>query len=119
MDKFCHKSIIENKAKVLRSWSRGPFAVHVLGVSGPLCFSSSAIHFSHYSFLIHHPVTVDGQHLLAHAMASDFSVAWQLHSKLIAFTLLMHKEDSTSDSLLGRTESVQKGAVSKQFFMPT
>jgi hypothetical protein len=46
-------------------------------VSDPLCLSSSsssAIHFSDYSFLVHHPVHRD---LLAHAMASDFTVAWQ------------------------------------------
>jgi hypothetical protein len=34
--------------------------------------------FSNYSFWVH----PDDRHLLAHAMASDFSVAWQLLSKL-------------------------------------
>jgi hypothetical protein len=29
-----------------------------------------------YSFLVHHPVNRDDQHLLAHAMASDFTVTW-------------------------------------------
>jgi hypothetical protein len=31
--------------------------------------------FSDYSFWFHHPVNQDDRHLLAHAMASDFSVA--------------------------------------------
>jgi hypothetical protein len=33
--------------------------------------------FPDYSFLVYHPLNQDGQHLLAHAMASDFTVAWQ------------------------------------------
>jgi hypothetical protein len=33
--------------------------------------------FSDYSFWVHHLVNRDDRHLLAHAMASDFSVAWQ------------------------------------------
>jgi hypothetical protein len=42
------------------------------GVSDPLCLSSfSALPFSDYS------VYGDDRHLLAHAMASDFSVTWQ------------------------------------------
>jgi hypothetical protein len=36
--------------------------------------------FSNYSFLAHHPVNRDDWHLLAHAMTSDFSVAWQFLS---------------------------------------
>jgi hypothetical protein len=36
-----------------------------------------ALHFSDYSFLVHHPVNWDDQHLLAHAMSSDFTVTWQ------------------------------------------
>jgi hypothetical protein len=48
-----------------------------LGVSDPLClFSSLALHFSNYCFLVHH-VNQDDWHHLAHAMASDFTVAWQ------------------------------------------
>jgi hypothetical protein len=44
-------------------------------VSDPLCLSSSSVlHFSDYSFLVHHPVNQDDQHLLAHATASDFTV---------------------------------------------
>jgi hypothetical protein len=43
----------------------------------PLFYSSSTLHFSDYSFMVHHPVNRDDRHLLAHAMASDFSVAWQ------------------------------------------
>jgi hypothetical protein len=37
--------------------------------------------FSDYSFWVHHLVNLDDQHLLALAMASDFSVAWQCLSK--------------------------------------
>jgi hypothetical protein len=37
--------------------------------------------FSHYLYQVHHLVNQDDQHLLAHAMASDFSVAWQCLSK--------------------------------------
>jgi hypothetical protein len=33
--------------------------------------------FSNYSFLVHLPVNWDDRNLLAHAMASDFTVAWQ------------------------------------------
>jgi hypothetical protein len=32
---------------------------------------------SNYSVWVHHLVNQDDRHLLAHAMASDFSVAWQ------------------------------------------
>jgi hypothetical protein len=43
--------------------------------------------FSNYSYWAHHPVNWD-DHLLAHAMASDFSVAWQCLSKrTIVFSL--------------------------------
>jgi hypothetical protein len=42
-----------------------------------LCLSSSlALHFFHYSIRVHLPVNRDDWHLLALAMASDFSVAW-------------------------------------------
>jgi hypothetical protein len=37
--------------------------------------------FSYYSFLVHHCVNRDDRHLLAHAMASDFSVKWQISLK--------------------------------------
>jgi hypothetical protein len=51
-------------------------------VSDPLCLSSSsALHFSDYSFRVHHLVNQDDLQLLAHAMTSDFSVAWQCLSK--------------------------------------
>jgi hypothetical protein len=37
-------------------------------------------------FLVHHLVDRDDRHLLAHAMASDFSVAWQcLSNRTIVF----------------------------------
>jgi hypothetical protein len=35
--------------------------------------------FSDYSFLVHHPVNQDDRHLLARAMASNFSVAQWIH----------------------------------------
>jgi hypothetical protein len=45
------------------------------GGSDPLCLSSSsALHFFRLFFLAHFLVNQDDQHLLAHAMASDFSV---------------------------------------------
>jgi hypothetical protein len=58
-------------------------------VSDPLCLSyTSALHFSNYSFWVRHPVNWDDRHLLAHAMASDFLVAWQCLSKrTIGFSL--------------------------------
>jgi hypothetical protein len=44
--------------------------------------------FSNYSFWVHHLVNRYDRHLLAHAMASDFSVAWQCLSKrTIVFSL--------------------------------
>jgi hypothetical protein len=44
--------------------------------------------FSDYSFWVHRLVNRDDRHLLAHAMSSDFSVAWQCLSKrTIGFSL--------------------------------
>jgi hypothetical protein len=44
--------------------------------------------FSNYSFWVHHPANRDDRHLLAHAMVSDFLVAWQFLSKrTIGFSL--------------------------------
>jgi hypothetical protein len=43
-------------------------------ILGPSCFPN-------YSFWVHRLVNRDDRHLLAHAMASDFSVAWQCLSK--------------------------------------
>jgi hypothetical protein len=44
--------------------------------------------FSDYSFGVHHPVNRNVRHLLARAMASDFSFAWQfLSKKTISFLL--------------------------------
>jgi hypothetical protein len=46
--------------------------------------------FSVYSFGVHHLVNWDDRHLLAHAMASDFSVTWQCLSKrLIVFNIAL------------------------------
>jgi hypothetical protein len=54
----------------------------IFWVIDPLCLSSSsALHFSDCYFRVHHPVNWDDWHLLANAMASDFSVAWQCLSK--------------------------------------
>jgi hypothetical protein len=69
------------------------------------CFSSSsAPHFSDYSIWVHHPVNQDDRQLLAHAMASDFSVAWQfsrgehfLNVTLKMFLLLFLSNPFVSD----------------------
>jgi hypothetical protein len=37
--------------------------------------------FSNYSFLVHHPFNQDHKHLIAFAMASGFSVAWQFSQR--------------------------------------
>jgi hypothetical protein len=53
-------------------------------VSDPLClsfYSSTALHFFLFFFSCPHPVNRDDWHLLAHAMASDFIVAWQFSQK--------------------------------------
>jgi hypothetical protein len=47
--------------------------------------------FSDYSFQFHHPANRDDWHLLAHAMASDFSVAWRCLSKRTIVFLLRIK----------------------------
>jgi hypothetical protein len=56
-----------------------------------LCLSSFylALHLSDYSFLVHHPVNQDDRHLLAHAMASDFTVAWQYSQREQWFCFLL------------------------------
>jgi hypothetical protein len=51
------------------------------GGSDPMCPPLRPSIFSYYSFWVHHPVNRHDWHLLEHAMASDFSVAWQLLSK--------------------------------------
>jgi hypothetical protein len=56
------------------------------GGQRPLCLWPSI--FSHYTFWIHHPVNQDDRHLLAHAMASDFTVTWQFISKRTIDSLL-------------------------------
>jgi hypothetical protein len=62
------------------------------GGSDPLCLPSSlALHFSDYSFWVHHLVSRDDRHLLANAMASDYSVAWQCLSKRTIVFLLWIK----------------------------
>jgi hypothetical protein len=43
--------------------------------------------FSHYSFLVHHPVKLEQQQLLAHAMTSDFTVTWQFSQREFNSTL--------------------------------
>jgi hypothetical protein len=49
---------------------------------------SSAPRFSHFSLLVHHPVIQNDWHLLAHGIASDFSVTRQFFSeRTIGFSL--------------------------------
>jgi hypothetical protein len=49
-----------------------------------LCLSSSsALHFFWLFFWVHHLFNQDDRHLLAHAMASDFSAAWQCKKKVL------------------------------------
>jgi hypothetical protein len=56
-------------------------------VMNPMCLSSSSA-LRDYTFWFHHPVNRDDRHLLAHAMASDFSFAVQCLSKrTIVFSL--------------------------------
>jgi hypothetical protein len=50
-------------------------------VSDPLCLYSSSALFFDYSFRSHHPVNWDDWHLLAHAMASDFTVTLQFSQR--------------------------------------
>jgi hypothetical protein len=45
------------------------------GGSDPLCLSSSSEEDSDYSFLVNHLDNRDDRNLIAHAMASDFTVA--------------------------------------------
>jgi hypothetical protein len=53
-----------------------------LVVRDPLCLSSSLTrHFSNYFFCVNHPVNRDDQQLLAQAIASDFTVAWQFSQR--------------------------------------
>jgi hypothetical protein len=69
------------------------------GASGPLCLSSSALHFSYYSFLVHHPVNQDDRHLLACAMASDSTVAWQFSQREQLFFYGLFYGNSTPEIL--------------------
>jgi hypothetical protein len=56
--------------------------------------------FSDYSFWVHHLVNRDDWHLLANAMASDFSVAWQCLSKrTIVFLLRIKLHSLKSDHI--------------------
>jgi hypothetical protein len=50
-------------------------------------------------FLVHHLVNWDDRQLLAHAMASDFSVAWQCLSKR---TIVFFITDQTPCPTLGK-----------------
>jgi hypothetical protein len=63
-------------------------------LSDPLCLSSSLA--IHYSFLVHHPVNWDDRHLLARAMASDFSVALVVDSFRIQTQLALEGLNSIS-----------------------
>jgi hypothetical protein len=59
--------------------------------SATACASSSALHFSNYAFWAHHPVYWDDWHLLARAMTSDISVAWQFSPKEQLFFSLWNR----------------------------
>jgi hypothetical protein len=78
---FCKKIIQEIAQRILL-----PFFFGGGGVSNPLCLSSSlALHFSQLFFLVQHRW---GWHLLAHEMASDFTVTCQFSQReLIFFSL--------------------------------
>jgi hypothetical protein len=58
--------------------TRGPAKIAIFFGSATPCASPPGPSiFSDYSLLACHPVNRDDWHLLAHAMASDFTVAWQ------------------------------------------
>jgi hypothetical protein len=50
-----------------------------------------ALPFSNYYILVHHSVNGDDRQLLAHAMASDFTVAWQFSQRVHLFFSLQIK----------------------------
>jgi hypothetical protein len=60
-----------------------------------LSSSYSALPFSDYSFLVHHPGNQDDRQLLACAMASDFTVAWQFAMEII---VLLSEKNSISSA---------------------
>jgi hypothetical protein len=75
-----HLQLSRNKLR--RVFFRRELCQCFLWITDPLCLSSSwALHFFRLLFLVHSIVNRDDRHLLAHATASDFSVAWQCLSK--------------------------------------
>jgi hypothetical protein len=88
------KTKIFSTTNALAYFNAGVVVAYFLGwgVSNPLRLSSSsALHFSDYSFWVHHLVNRDDRQLLANAMASDFSVAWQCLSKRTIVFFVMDK----------------------------
>jgi hypothetical protein len=55
---------------------------------------------SDYYFLVHHPVNRDEWHILAHAMASDFTVTWQFSQREQLFFFFFFILDQTRRLLL-------------------
>jgi branched-subunit amino acid transport protein len=56
--------------------------LHSFLVSKPLCLSSSlALFLGIILFLVHHPINWDNRYLLAHVIASNFSVARRLSQR--------------------------------------
>jgi hypothetical protein len=56
--------------------------------------------FSDNAFLAHHPLNRDDRHLLAHAMASDFKVTWQLSKREKLFCVLLWVKLHTKHEVL-------------------
>jgi hypothetical protein len=91
---------IDLPRQIWQPWRSQFFFFWGAAASDPLCLSSSALHFSDYSFWVHHHVNRDDWQLLAHSMASDFSVAWQCLSKRTIVFLLRIKLQARSQFLV-------------------
>jgi hypothetical protein len=71
--------------------------------------------FSDYSFLVYHPVNRDDRHLLAHAMASGFTVAWYYSQReqlvlLLQIKLYAHGSIHTVSVFINFHRNVFKGS---------
>jgi hypothetical protein len=85
---FLTKRICEKIIQILKKYCKPNF----LGGSATPCASPPPPSiFSDYSFWVHHLVNWDDRHLLAHAMASDFSVAWHCEPNLSYSTSILQK----------------------------
>jgi hypothetical protein len=67
---------VEVKLPVLKSMSSTERSTFFWGGQQPLVPLLLLGHFFPLLFCVHHPANRDDWHLLAHAMVSDFSVAW-------------------------------------------